>query len=389
MTGTAFSNVIRGVAYGDAWGDPIEFQSLDNIVKKNGPKGPDLPEELRITDDTQMSLFLADALDLTRDGSMEEIKTAIIEAFLDYYHDEDTHSRAPGVTVMGSLGKMAWQKDKDRWDWKAATNSRSDGSGTVMRTSPVAFVPDDRWVGIAAFAAAVTHGAANGIAAAILNVAILRELLDARIVPGELVGRALELAEEPEEWGLLETGDWLEGYSVNLKDGFDELARLLRKAAEALPRFTVDPWINTHEPSYNLIGGGGNGGGWRAHETLVIALMDVDMFPGDAWSALRRAAVSDGDSDTIGAVAGGLLGAAYDDFFIEEWVKTGKRFEPRYIRWIENEADDYVFGPFDPEAELVEEIEDIVNEAEEQTAQLNESQRTIKERIMALFSLGN
>ena len=105
---TTFSNVIRGVAIGDAWGDRVEFMQIGQIVKDN-PKGPELPAHLRITDDTQMTLFLADALDLAyqADLGIEDTKQAIITAYLDYYRDPDTGSRAPGITVMGSLGRLA------------------------------------------------------------------------------------------------------------------------------------------------------------------------------------------------------------------------------------------------------------------------------------------
>lgn len=351
MTTTTFSNVIRGVAYGDAWGDPNEFRSLTSLIANN-PQGPDLPAKLRITDDTQMSLFLADALDITHDGTIDEVKDAIIEAFMDYYDDPDTGSRAPGTTVMGSLRRM--RKGKDGvWDWKGATNNNSDGSGTVMRTSAAAFLPQDRWVGATAFAAAVTHGAANAIAAAILDVAILRELLAGKIRPGQLVHRARYLARNPGENGLLDTGEWLEDFATpgGLQSGFDELVRLLGKAMVAMPRLRKQPWATDSDPS-GLIGGGYNGGGWRAHETLVIALMAVDMLPNDPWLALRRSVTTAGDSDTIGAVTGALLGAAGT-----LWPKgVFVRLEPRYQRWILNEADDYEFLPTEPESGLIKKI---------------------------------
>ena len=330
---TTFSNVIRGVAFGDGWGDPVEFQPITTILATNGPKGPDLPENLRITDDTQMSLFLADALDQAYFGEADvaETKQLIAEAFIDYYFDDDTHSRAPGITVMGSLGKFK----ADGSNWASATNRTSDGSGTVMRTSPVAFVSEDRWVGIAAYAAAITHGTANGIAAAILNVAILRELLRGEIAPGGLLDRAMELAQNPQANGLLDVGEWLDGLSVDLTQGFAFLVNLLGIAQRELPLLQADPWDKDADPSGIL-----DNGGWRSPHTLVIALTAVDMLPDDPWAALRRSITTGGDSDTIGAVTGALLGAAGtvwpEDVF--------ERLEPRYQRWIENEADDYTFS---------------------------------------------
>ena len=196
-------------------------------------------------------------------------------------------------------------------------------------------------MGIAAFAAAVTHGASNAIAAAILNVAVLRAILAGKVSPGHTVDTARWMAADPERFGLLDTGAWLDGYEVNLRTGFAELVRLLDIALGKLPELRDEPWLLENDPSLHI-----GGGGWRAHETLTIALLAADMFPGEPWLALRRSVASDGDSDTIGAVTGALLGALYPDVFTTAWDEGLRdRFEPRYVRWIENEADDYVFAP--------------------------------------------
>ncbi len=335
MTNNIWKNVVRGVAIGDAWGDPVEFRRISDIVKTN-VRGPELPDRLRITDDTQMTLFLADALDLSVDATVADTQAAIEKAFLAYHGDPDSGSRAPGVTVMGSLGGIARGAA-----WQQATNRTSDGSGTVMRTSPVAFVADDRWVGVAAFAAAITHGSANGIAAAILNVAVLRAIMAGKVTPGNTIDAARAMASAPESYGLLNVGEWLDGYDVDIAPGFAELARLLDIAAKELPGLRANPWGAEGDPSLKI-----GGGGWRAHECLVIALLASDMFPADPWSALRRAVASDGDSDTLGAVAGALLGALYPDVFTTAWNDGLRdRFEPRYVAWIENEADHYQFAP--------------------------------------------
>lgn len=359
---TTFGDVIRGVAYGDSWGDPVEFSKIETITK-NDKRGPELPAKLEITDDTQMSLFLADALDLARsrgDGVFDT-QQAIIEAFLDYYDDRDTPSRAPGTTVMGSLGRIKYDKNIDGWDWISATNRGSDGSGTVMRTSPCAFLPEETWVGVTAFAAACTHGTPNAIAAAILDVAILRELLDGKIHLGGLTSRAFELASNPQANGLLEVGEWLDGFKVDLTKGFAELARLTGLGARGVLFLREDPWNLKSDPSHFA----GMGGGWRAHETLVIALMAVDMFPEDGWEGLRRAVTSDGDSDTIGAVAGALVAASGT-----ELPDVFDRLEPRYQAWIANEADDYVFVGDPDESEVIEgEVENVTEGEDEEVVE--------------------
>jgi ADP-ribosylglycohydrolase len=58
---------LLGGAVGDALGEPVEFISLAEIRARYGPAGitdPDASREglVRITDDTQMTLFTADGL---------------------------------------------------------------------------------------------------------------------------------------------------------------------------------------------------------------------------------------------------------------------------------------------------------------------------------------
>lgn len=336
MTSQFWSNIVRGVALGDSYGDLHEFASIESITRDN-PRGPEIPAHLRITDDTQMTLYLGAALDESWDKDMDIVKRAIMDRFLDYNVDPD-NNRAPGCTVTGSLNALA----RANYNWKSATSHHSDGSGTVMRTSPCAFLPEDRWVGVTAFAAAVTHGTPNAIAAAILNVAILRALMRGETTPGNLRQYAIKFCTQRQgDFALVD--EWLEGLltPVQLISGFQELVRLLTEIGNELYLAQQDPWALKSDPSHWAK----MGGGWRAHETLVIALAALDMFPTDPMNALRRAVVTDGDSDTIGAVAGGLIGAAYPSLFTDMWNEGLRdRFEPRYVRWIEGEADTYPFS---------------------------------------------
>lgn len=350
---TQFGNVLKGVALGDSWGDKNEFCTSIERLTDNGrePMGPDLPAKLHVTDDTQMTLFLATALETARDQDMAITKMLIEQTYLSYYNDRLAFdgTRAPGNTVTGSLSKLEYGLP-----WQKATNPNSDGSGTVMRTSPCAFLPEDQWVGVTAFAAAVTHGAANAIAAAILDVAILRKLLAGNISFGLLLSHALDLATNAERYGLLDVGQWLDGYEVpgGLASGFDELARIIRSALDVLPALRKDPWAMSSDPSLqrDLWQSPSSGGGWRGHQTLVIALLAIDMLSDDPWMALRRSVTTSGDSDTIGAVCGALLGAgmATDgsdgwQTFNESWTELAQRFETEYRSWIEEAS-----GYFEP-----------------------------------------
>ena len=99
----------------------------------------------------------------------------------------------------------------------------------------------------------------------------------------------------------------------------------------AVDKFRSDPWAD--DPCASA------GEGWRAQETVATALLCVDALPDDPIDALRRATVTNGDSDSIAAVAGAILGALHRDPWPDEWAD---RLEPRYREWIA-EAEQYDF----------------------------------------------
>lgn len=310
---TVWGDVLRGVAIGDAWGNPNEFRSIEQLTATDR-RGVDAPKFLEVTDDTQMTLYLARALDGAADNPVSVTQKSIAEQYLAYLADPDFAGRAPGITVTNSLQRL-----KSGIDWHQATDTYSDGCGTVMRVTPAAFTPD--YVGVAAFSAAITHGTANGIASAILNAELLRLIaLTGQQFLGRLSPLALALSRDPGTYGLLDTGQWLDGLTVNLIEGFDELTRTFSATTIALADgYRDDPWLE--DPC--LYGGEG----WRAHECLATAVLSVDAFPHDGWEALRRAVTTGGDSDSIGAVAGGLLGALHGEFWP---TGTLDRLEDRY-----------------------------------------------------------
>nr|MCH9736796.1 ADP-ribosylglycohydrolase family protein [Actinomycetes bacterium] len=86
-----WTDVIRGVAIGDAWGAPNELYTYVEIPEIAKRDSTYLPKNLEVTDDTQMTLFLARALNGCRGEA--EIKQAIVREFLNYLHDVDFASR--------------------------------------------------------------------------------------------------------------------------------------------------------------------------------------------------------------------------------------------------------------------------------------------------------
>ena len=72
--------IIYGLAIGDALGRLTEFMSLSAIKKKYGEKGiQDLPDPALFTDDTQMSIAIAEALVKAGEKDIESIMVAVKE----------------------------------------------------------------------------------------------------------------------------------------------------------------------------------------------------------------------------------------------------------------------------------------------------------------------
>ena len=320
-----WTDVIRGVAIGDAWGAPNELYTYVEIPEIAKRDSTYLPKNLEVTDDTQMTLFLARALNGCRGEA--EIKQAIVREFLNYLHDVDFASRGPGKTVSASLRRI-----DAGIDWQSASPRDATGCGAVMRVSPAAFLPEDTWVGAAAVSAAVTHASPMCVAAAIVDVAVIRACLTGETGPGRVINHALSLAREPDAFGLLDPCGWVAELCLDLKSGFAEVEHALLNAQKGLHHLAKNP--RSGDPCEY------GGAGWMAHECLATALLCVDLFPGDPWNGLWRATITGGDSDSIAAVTGAVLGASFDD----PWPgKAVARLERRYRNWI-IESESYIFS---------------------------------------------
>jgi len=69
--------IIFGLAIGDALGWPTEFMSLSQIRSRYGNSGiTDLPDSALFTDDTQMSIAIAEALIKAGDRDIETLMAA-------------------------------------------------------------------------------------------------------------------------------------------------------------------------------------------------------------------------------------------------------------------------------------------------------------------------
>ena len=314
VTGSLF-----GLAYGDAIGKPTEFRTVAEIVERYGPDGPrDLPREpgtgiALVTDDTQMALAVADALIEALDNgrlSPDRLEPALRKHFLTWWQSPD-NNRAPGFTCLHACEQLA-----DGKPWVDATVIGSKGCGANMRVTPIALPPgisDDDRAGAAQLQAAMTHGHPTALAASELTMLAVRWLLDGVTLP-DLPGL---LRERCRSQRLIYRDDWLgplwtrsheESAAIWISRGWDECVQVLDRldAAVAMPDRVSDPCLAT-------------GAGWIAEEALATALHCVLLFPDDPVSALSRAAVTSGDSDSIAALGGAFIGAVYG---LDGWPMT-------------------------------------------------------------------
>jgi hypothetical protein len=103
--------------------------------------------------------------------------------------------------------------------------------------------------------------------------------------------------------------------------GWEECLAALDRLDQALatPDRGADPCLVT-------------GAGWVAEEALATGLLCFLLFPDDPVVAIRRAAVSSGDSDSIACLTGAFAGAALGmSVWPEEW-RSRIEYRERLIR---------------------------------------------------------
>ncbi|MEU1089147.1 ADP-ribosylglycohydrolase family protein [Streptomyces sp. NPDC005576] len=303
-TKQAATGSLIGLALGDALGFPTEFNDVPSILAKCGPwRAMELPRQAFVTDDTQMTLALGRGIRTAMDRGLltgPRLARPVRDEFVDWYHSPD-NNRAPGRTCLVACELL----DSDR-PWQEASQTGSKGCGANMRVAPVGLVPglsDDQRAGAAQLQAALTHGHPTALAASDLMARAVF-LLARGAEPLGLVGQLRSYAYENrsryhEHW----LGDlWRHTHDASaqsyIQRGWDECLDVLTRVQEALrhPSPETDPCEKT-------------GDGWIAEEALATALHCFLLFPEEPVTALRRAACTRGDSDSLACLTGALAGA--------------------------------------------------------------------------------
>jgi poly(ADP-ribose) glycohydrolase ARH3 len=271
---------LLGLALGDALGAPFEGRT------RVDPSEPERliagARDLRWTDDTHMALVLAAALaseGLTIDPEQLGVR------FADAYHREPWRgygSGPPEVFALAARGRSYREAAASLFDGVG-----SFGNGAAMRCAPVAIAgfPDTR--AIAALAAAqgtVTHNHPEG--------------LDGAVLVASVVGLALRTpADQPLRLSAT-------GLEVSLLR-----SRALGTAWARLQAAAPEPGVGA-SPTDLLALAEGFGTSVAARESVPASIAIALGQGGDGFLATIRAAIGlGGDTDTIAAMAGAIVGA--------------------------------------------------------------------------------
>jgi ADP-ribosylglycohydrolase len=278
--------VLLGTAAGDALGAGYEF---------GPPRGPELEvamvgggafgwEPGEWTDDTSMAIAIAEVAAAGADLRQEEALDAIARR----WHEWSQHAKDVGVqtrSVLSRAGRRGISAQTARAESAALhkLTSRTAGNGSLMRTAPVALAYLDDEAALVEAARAISelthHDPEAGDACVLwclaIRHAILTGVLDMRI------GLQHIDAERQELWA----------------------SRLDVAEASQPADFTNNGWVVEALQ-----------GAWSAIVTTPIPQDDpaTGIFRADHLRLALDAAVRGGnDTDTVAAIAGGLLGAAY------------------------------------------------------------------------------
>ncbi len=269
--------ILYGLALGDALGWPTEFKSLEQIKARYGVQGiQEPPDPAEFTDDTQMTLAIVRALLKHPDGAIEPLMGEVVQEFIEWAHSPE-NNRAPGNTCMAAIRNL-----EEGSGWKHAGIAHSKGCGSAMRVAPIGYLYQhhpERLRDVAHATGIATHRHPTGDAAAIAAAYLVKLALDG-YTPLEMI--------EP-------TITFIEGISVN-----GEAEAKLRQVA------AVASWADEEAALEAL------GRGWVGEEAVALALYCCARYPDDWVATVRRGANTNGDSDSIASIAGGIQAARLD-----------------------------------------------------------------------------
>ncbi|MFF1822493.1 ADP-ribosylglycohydrolase family protein [Kribbella sp. NPDC058245] len=284
---------LYGLAIGDALGMPTQSMSRADIAARYGvvdrllpgapdqPIAPDMPAGT-ITDDTEQALLLARLL-VEGNGRVDPHKFAgALQSW-----EQDMLRRGSldllGPSTKRALDRLAAGEPAEQTGRDGTTN------GAAMRVAPVGIAyAGDELLDAVLESCRVTHNTGLGIAAAAAVAAAVSAGVGGADLP-----TAVAAAEDAATAGG-QRGHWVAGGSIAAR------LRWVRGWAQGLAPDELIPAID------EVVGTS-----VAANESVVAAFALVEVLGEDVRTALTTAASLGGDTDTIAAICGAVLGAQH------------------------------------------------------------------------------
>jgi ADP-ribosylglycohydrolase len=284
---------LYGLAVGDALGMPTQSLSRAGIAARYGvvdrllpgapdqPIAPDLPAGT-VTDDTEQALLLARLL-VTGNGRLDPHAFATALQIW-----EQDMIRRGSRDLLGPSTKRALERLAGG-DPVAETGRDGTTNGAAMRVAPVGIaVAGDALLDAVVDSCIVTHNTGLGIAAAAAVAAAV-----SAGVSGAGLPEVLAAAEDAAAAGA-RRGHWVAGGDIAAR------LRWVRHWVRDLAPVELVPALD------EIVGTS-----VAANESVVAAFALVAALGSDVRTALTTAASLGGDTDTIAAICGAVLGARH------------------------------------------------------------------------------
>jgi len=284
-------SALFGVAIGDALGVPVEFTSRNSLIKNpvknfigngthNQPPGT-------WSDDSSLTFCLAEALTSNFDLN------AIGNNFMKWLHENFWTARGDvfdiGITTREAINRLS---EGERPDLAGAFDVSSNGNGSLMRILPLLFYITDKPIGerykITKQVSAITHGHIRSVISCFYYLEFARQLISQK--------------DKFEIYTNLQTEitKYLNSISINPSE-IAVFNRLLKQDITELQRQDI------HSSGYVI-------------HTLEASIWCILTTNNNKDAVLRAVNLGD-DTDTTGAVTGGLAGLLYGfDKIPKKWL---------------------------------------------------------------------
>jgi ADP-ribosylglycohydrolase len=235
------------------------------------------PDPALYTDDTQMSLAVAEALIEAGEtpNDLNRLMGVMGRRFIGWKRDPTTPTRAPGATSMRGVNAL-----ERGAPWREAGVRDSKGCGSCMRVAPIGYFCQRDPESLREVARAqgwLTHPHPTADAASI-GAAYIKLALD-NVPVKAYPERVLD-------------------FTAGISDEFDAA---IRRVTEVLDWSDGESALNHIGPT--------RGGGWIAEEATAMALYCVIKHPDDFSAAVILGVNIGGDSESVASIAGGIVGA--------------------------------------------------------------------------------